>query len=58
MSFRLSVLSCPELLNARATPAKVGRKTLVQVLTDIETLARFRQSPLMPHAVWWHRQIP
>ena len=44
----LSVISCPELVLAWAMTRKVGRRTLVGVLTDIETLARFRPSPSIP----------
>jgi predicted nucleic acid-binding protein len=54
----LSVISCPELVSAWVTATKVGRRALVQVLTDIEALARFRPSPSMSLADWWYQHVP
>jgi hypothetical protein len=53
----LTVVSSPALLNAWAVATNAGRGTIAQVLTDIQTLARFQPSPSMPHAGWWYRQI-
>ena len=33
------------------------RRRLVQVLTDIQTLAQFRPNPTMPEADWWQAAI-
>jgi hypothetical protein len=53
----LTVLSCPELVKAWAVATKPDRATLVQVLTDIQTLAQFRPNPSMPESEWWYQQL-
>jgi predicted nucleic acid-binding protein len=52
----LTVISCPALVKAWAVATKPDRATLVQVLTDIQTLAQFRPNPAMPEAGWWSSQ--
>ncbi len=53
----LTVISCPELVKAWAVATKPGRVTLVQVLSDIQTLAQFRPNPTMPESAWWSKQL-
>ena len=43
----LSVVSCPELVKAWADATRPDATSLVQVLTDIQTLAQFRPNPTM-----------
>jgi hypothetical protein len=53
----LTVFSCPQLVKAWADAARPDLATVVQVLTDIQTLAQFRPNPTMPDADWWHQQL-
>ena len=53
----LAVLSCPELIKAWADATRPDAKLLVQVLTDIQTLAQFRPNPAMPESSWWYKQL-
>ncbi len=54
----LSVVSCPELVKAWADATRPGAAILVQVLTDIETLAQFRPNPKMRDSDWWTSHLP
>ncbi|MGO9914200.1 MAG: hypothetical protein ACLQIB_05725 [Isosphaeraceae bacterium] len=49
----LTVVSCPELVKAWADATRPHSSSLVQVLTDIQTLAQFRPNQTMKHATWW-----
>ena len=49
----LTVVSCPELVKAWADATRPDPATLVQVLTDIQTLAQFRPNSTMPESAWW-----
>jgi hypothetical protein len=49
----LTVISCPALIKTWAIATKPDRATLVQVLTNIQTLAQFRPNPAMPESGWW-----
>ena len=49
----LTVVSCPELVKAWADATRPDSTSLVQVLTDIQTLAQFRPNPTMPESDWW-----
>jgi hypothetical protein len=53
----LTVISCPELVKAWVDATRPDPATVVQVLTDIQTLAQFRPNPTMPEAVWWLGQV-
>jgi hypothetical protein len=53
----LTVLSCPQLVKAWADTLAPDQATLVQVLTDIQTLAQFRPNPAMPESAWWSTQL-
>ncbi len=46
----LSVVSCPELVKAWADATRPHATRLVQVLTDIQTLAQFRPNLSMPES--------
>ena len=48
--------SLPELVKAWADATRPDHATLVQVLTDIQTLAQFRPNPAMPESDWWTGQ--
>jgi hypothetical protein len=54
----LTVVSCPELVKTWAVAVKPGRAQLIQVLTDIQTLAQFRPNPTMPESAWWFKLLP
>ena len=54
----LTVISCPQLVKAWADATRPDPATLVQVLTDIQTLAQFRPNATMPESAWWFRQFP
>jgi len=54
----LTVISCPQLVKMWADAARPDSATLVQVLTDIQTLAQFRPNATMPECAWWLRQFP
>ena len=49
----LTVISCPALVKAWAVATRPDRARLVQVWTDIQTLAQFRPNLMMPEAAWW-----
>ena len=49
----LTVISCPQLVKAWADATQPDPATIVQVLTDIQTLAKFRPNPSMPELTWW-----
>jgi hypothetical protein len=53
----LTVISCPEPVKTWAVSTKPDPAVLVQVLTDIQTLAQFRPNPTMPEATWWLQQL-
>ena len=53
----LAVVSCPELVKAWADTTRPDPTTLVQVLTDIQTLAQFRPNPSMPESKWWFDEL-
>jgi predicted nucleic acid-binding protein len=53
----LTVLSCPELVKMWAVATKADHGVVVQVLTDIQTLAQFRPNASMPEAAWWQRRL-
>jgi predicted nucleic acid-binding protein len=52
----LTVISCPALVKKWAVATQPDRATLVQVLTNIQTLAQFRPNPAMPESGWWSAQ--
>ena len=53
----LTVISCPQLVKAWADATRPDPATLVQVLTDIQTLAKFRPNPSMAELTWWVSQL-
>jgi hypothetical protein len=53
----LTVISCPQLVKRWFDATQPDSATLVQVLTDIQTLAQFRPHPAMPEAAWWFKQL-
>ena len=53
----LAVVSCPELIKAWADATGQTAKLLVQVLTDIQTLAQFRPNATMPESSWWYKRL-
>jgi hypothetical protein len=53
----LTVVSCPQLVKAWADATRPDPSMLVQVLTDIQTLAQFRPNPTMPESNWWSEQL-
>jgi len=53
----LTVISCPELVKAWFDATKPDSAALVQLLTDIQTLAQFRPNATMPQAAWWLNQL-
>ncbi len=46
----LAVISCPQVVKSWVDAVKPDRATLVQLLTDIQTLAQFRPNPSMPES--------
>jgi hypothetical protein len=52
-----TVVSCPELVKAWANATRPGSTRLVQVLTEIQTLAQFRPNASMPEYEWWVTQL-
>jgi hypothetical protein len=54
----LTVVSCPELVKVWADANRPDATRLVQVLTDILTLAQFRPNPKLPGYQWWVDQLP
>jgi hypothetical protein len=53
----LSVISSPQLVRAWADVARPDSATLIQVLSDIQTLAHFRPNASMPESGWWFKQL-
>ena len=53
----LTVVSCPELVKAWADATRPDSRRLVQVLTDIQTLAQFRPNASMPEYPWWVEEL-
>jgi hypothetical protein len=53
----LTVISCPWLVKAWADATRPEPATVVQILTDIQTLAQFRPNPAMPESDWWLEQF-
>ncbi len=53
----MTVVSCPELLKAWADATRPDSTSLLQVLTEIQTLAQFRPNPRMPDSAWWFRRL-
>lgn len=53
----LTVLSCPRLVKSWVEATKPDAAAVVQVLTDVETLAQFRPSPTMPESAWWNKRL-
>ena len=53
----LTVISCPELVKAWADTTQPDPAVLVQLLTDIQTLARFVPNPTMTEVWWWLRKV-
>jgi hypothetical protein len=49
----LTILSCPELMKTWADATRPDAARLVQVLTDVQTLAQFRPNQTMKQAAWW-----
>ncbi len=53
----LAVASCPELVKSWADATRPDSKILVQVLTEIQTLAQFRPNPQMVEFDWWTTRL-
>jgi hypothetical protein len=53
----LTVISCPQLVKRWVDVTKPDSATIIQVLTDIQTLAQFRPHAAMPEAAWWYKQL-
>jgi hypothetical protein len=53
----ISAISCPELVKTWANATKPDRADLIQVLAEIQTLARFLPGPTMPESSWWVNQL-
>lgn len=53
----LPVISGPKLVRTWADATQPPPPVLVQVLIDIQTLARFRPNAEMPDADWWERTL-
>ena len=53
----LTVISCPQLVKAWADATRPDPATVVQILTDIQTLAQFRPNPTMPESDWWIERL-
>jgi hypothetical protein len=54
----LTVISSPQLVKAWADATQPDSATLIQVLSDIQTLAHFRPNASMPGSAWWFKQLP
>ena len=50
----LTVVSSPQLVKRWFDATQPDSATLVQVLTDIQTLAQFRPNSRMPESNWWN----
>jgi hypothetical protein len=53
----LSVISSPQLVRAWADVTQPDSATLIQVLSDIQTLTPFRPNASMPESGWWFKQL-
>lgn len=53
----LKVLSCPELIKTWADSTRSAPALVVQVLSDIQTLAQFRPNQTMKEASWWMSRV-
>ncbi len=53
----LAVVSCPRLVKSWVDATRPALATVVQVLTDIETLAQFRPGATMPESAWWNSRL-
>jgi hypothetical protein len=53
----LTVVSCPQLVKAWVDATRPDPVKVVQVLTDIQTLAQFRPNPAMPESAWWNQRL-
>ena len=53
----LTVISCPQLVKTWVDATRPNSATLVQVLTDIQTLSQFRPNPTMPDSGWWYKRL-
>lgn len=49
----LVVVSCPELVRAWAHATRPTTQSILQVLSEIQTLAQFRPNPKMRDSEWW-----
>ena len=49
----LTVMSCPQLVKTWVDATQPDTALVVQVLTDIQTLAQFRPNSTMPESDWW-----
>jgi len=49
----LTVISCPQLVKTWVDATRPDTALVVQVLTDIQTLAQFRPNSTMPESDWW-----
>lgn len=54
----LTVVSCPELVKVWTDATRPDASTLIQLLTNIETLAQFRSNPNMREHNWWAARLP
>ncbi len=52
----LTVISCPHLVMTWVDATRPDTALVVQVLTDIQTLAQFRPNSTMPESNWWTGQ--
>jgi len=52
----LTVISCPQLVKTWVDATRPDTALVVQVLTDIQTLAQFRPNSTMPESDWWTGQ--
>jgi hypothetical protein len=53
----MSVVGCPELLKTWADATQPDATALVQILTDIQTLAQFRPNPKRAADHWWSAHL-
>jgi hypothetical protein len=53
----LAVISCPELVKKWADSSKPSAHELLQVLVEIQTLAKFLPNSAMPESAWWMKKV-
>jgi hypothetical protein len=53
----ITVIGSPQLVKAWADATQPDPATLVQVLSDIQTVAQFRPNASMPELSWWFKQL-